>query len=377
MMYQKIIVHPQQIALLYREQQLKEILPAGVHIRWGYAIHVEHLPAKGALKHDLEMYIRQNPEWLSAFFHVIDVPNAHVALRYQNDQLMDILPPLSRQLWFKTADEIRVEYLSIQDSYHLPQQLVSILKQPALRNALNMHQGVLEVSVPDQHMGLIFEKNQLIEKINSGYVALWTFKYDLKVRLIDMRIHATEIVGQEMLSRDKVTLRVNLIANWQYHDPELALRQVEQPEQYLYRELQFALREIIGTHTLDELLEKRVLMNHEIAEVMHQKLSALGLTLHNIGIRDIILPGEIRQILNQVVEAEKAAQANNIRRREETAATRSLLNTAKVMENNPIALRLKELETLEGITKNIDRLSVYSGLDGVLNGLLPQNPAIK
>lgn len=59
-----------------------------------------------------------------------------------------------------------------------------------------------------------------------------------------------------------------------------------------------------------------------------------------------------------------------IRRREETAATRSLLNTAKVMEDNPIALRMKELETLEKVTEKIDKISVYGGLDGVLKDLV-------
>ncbi|HBU9227005.1 slipin family protein, partial [Escherichia coli] len=68
--------------------------------------------------------------------------------------------------------------------------------------------------------------------------------------------------------------------------------------------------------------------------------------------------------------AEKSAQANVIRRREETAATRSLLNTAKVMENNPVALRLKELETLERVAERIDNISVFGGLDQVLHGLV-------
>lgn len=78
----------------------------------------------------------------------------------------------------------------------------------------------------------------------------------------------------------------------------------------------------------------------------------------------------MKALLAQVVEAEKAAQANVIRRREETSATRSLLNTAKVMEENPTALRLKELETLERVAERIDRISVFGGLDQVLNGLV-------
>jgi len=84
----------------------------------------------------------------------------------------------------------------------------------------------------------------------------------------------------------------------------------------------------------------------------------------------IILPGDMRNILGKVVEAKKSAQANAIRRREETTATRSLLNTAKVMEDNPTALRLKGLETLEKVTDKIGTISVYGGLDSVLDGLV-------
>ena len=100
------------------------------------------------------------------------------------------------------------------------------------------------------------------------------------------------------------------------------------------------------------------------------KLTAYGIELDGAGVKDIVLPGEMKTILAQVVEAEKSAQANVIRRREETAATRSLLNTAKVMEGNPIALRMKELETLERVAERIDKISVFGGLDQVLNGLV-------
>ncbi|MDJ0852098.1 MAG: slipin family protein, partial [Myxococcota bacterium] len=77
-----------------------------------------------------------------------------------------------------------------------------------------------------------------------------------------------------------------------------------------------------------------------------------------------------KTILNQVVEAEKAAQANLIRRREETAATRSLHNTAKMLERSPVLLRLKELEALEKVTERIGHMTVYGGLDGVLQELV-------
>jgi hypothetical protein len=81
----------------------------------------------------------------------------------------------------------------------------------------------------------------------------------------------------------------------------------------------------------------------------------------------------MKDILNQVVQAEKAAQANIIKRREETAATRSLLNTARLMGDNPILLRLKELEALEKVTEKIDKLTVFGGLDGVMKDMVKIN----
>ena len=93
-----------------------------------------------------------------------------------------------------------------------------------------------------------------------------------------------------------------------------------------------------------------------------------------IGVKDVILPGDVRDLLNKVVEAERTAKANLIRRQEETAATRSLLNTARLMEDNPLLLRLKELEALEKLVEKVGRIDLHAGsgaggLDALLQGL--------
>ena len=75
----------------------------------------------------------------------------------------------------------------------------------------------------------------------------------------------------------------------------------------------------------------------------------------------MILPGDVRELLNKVVEAERTAKANLIRRQEETAATRSLLNTARLMEDNPLLLRLKELEALEKLVEKVGRIDLHTG----------------
>ena len=91
---------------------------------------------------------------------------------------------------------------------------------------------------------------------------------------------------------------------------------------------------------------------------IRNKASELGVEISNCGVRDIILPGDIKDIMNQVLVAQKKAQANVIMRREETASTRSLLNTAKLMEDNDMLFKLKEMEYVEKIAEKIGEITV-------------------
>ncbi len=192
----------------------------------------------------------------------------------------------------------------------------------------------------------------------------------MQVELVDTRLQTMEVGGQEILSRDKVGLRLNLAATWRYTDVLRAFASLNKPVEHLYRELQFGLRAAVGTRSVDELLDNKQIIDEVVSAHVARKLDGFGIEVGAVGVKDIVLPGEMKTILAQVVEAQKSAEANVIRRREETAATRSLLNTAKVMEDNPTALRLKELETLERVAERIDRISVFGGLDEVLNGLV-------
>jgi hypothetical protein len=90
----------------------------------------------------------------------------------------------------------------------------------------------------------------------------------------------------------------------------------------------------------------------------------LGLSIVSVGVRDIILPGEMKDLMNKVTEAKKAAEANLIVRREETAAMRSQANTAKVLADNPTLMRLRELEVLEKVATS-GKLSVVLGEKGL------------
>ena len=317
-------------------------------------------------------YLRQNdPTEADRLFACMELNEDEVGLRYENDILVEVLPPAARRFYWRGLLVQRLEKLDLRAGAALPADMVKRLLHPSLRACpvLGLN-GVLIVQVPAAHVGLLRIDGVQQPLLPPGVTAYWRFNRELQAELVDMRWQTMEVSGQEILTRDKVGLRLNLVATWRFDDVNAAFTRLAKPAEHLYRELQLGLRAAVGMRNLDELLENKRLIDEVVGEHVARKLAGFGLEIGGIGVKDIVLPGEMKAILAQVVEAGKAAEANVIRRREETAATRSLLNTAKVMEDNPVALRLKELETLERIAERIDRISVFGGLDQVLNGLV-------
>jgi regulator of protease activity HflC (stomatin/prohibitin superfamily) len=144
----------------------------------------------------------------------------------------------------------------------------------------------------------------------------------VKIELVERRVQAMEVSGQDILTRDKVSLRVNLTALWQMEDIVRARGALQNFAEFVYKELQFSLREAIGGRTLDELLGAKGELDREIHASARGRIEKHGIQLASVGVKDVILPGEMKDILNRVVEAEKVARANLIKRRVETAATR-------------------------------------------------------
>ena len=99
-------------------------------------------------------------------------------------------------------------------------------------------------------------------------------------------------------------------------------------------------------------------------EILRERAKALGLKIVSVGVRDVILPGDMKDLMNKVTEAKKAAEANLIARREETAAMRSQANTAKLLEGSPTLMRLRELEVLEKVATS-GKLNVVLGEKGL------------
>jgi len=364
----RLAVAQYERALVFRERSLDRVLTPGVYWLWDplkrlavsvYDVNIPELALPRA-----DVLVAESRALLEPVVEIVELTDRQVGLVYKNERLSGVLAPGTRQLYWRGPVKVRVEVRDIGTEYALDADTARVLKRVGWSDMINT------VEVPDTSVGLLIAEGELREVLKQGLSAYWKYQRNLRAELVDLRLQTMEVAGQEILTRDKVSLRVNLTALWQVTDAVKARATVSNFVDYVYKELQFALREAVGTRTLDELLTDKGAIDREVA-ASAGRLEASGLAVRSVGVKDIILPGEMKTILNQVVEAEKVAQANLIRRREETAATRSLLNTARLMEENPTLLRLKELETLEKVTEKVGSLTVYDGLEGVLKNMVP------
>ena len=361
--------------LLFKNQQFESVLAAGQHSFWDWKLEYEVHQVRVA---DASM-ASVGEEWL----HLIDLhPDAfaphvqawvtgedEVGLVYQEGVLKDIKAPAQRGAYWKTQRDIEVRKVDISEDFKLDKKLARLVtsrRDTQLRDAV-MH-AISLVTVAEGHTAFLEVDGETVSALKQGVHVWWKFNRDIKVKPMDLRLQNMEVNGQEILTKDKVSLRVNLSATWQVLDAAKVKAELADHHDFLYRELQLALRTVVSTQTLDELLADKNLLNQQVKSIVQASIDGYGLDLKTVGARDIVLPGEMKDILTEVVSAQKEAEANLIRRREETQATRSLHNTAKLMEGNPTLLRLKELEVLQNITENIHELKIYGGLDGLMNG---------
>jgi regulator of protease activity HflC (stomatin/prohibitin superfamily) len=373
--FRKVIVHKNERGFLFKEGDFIKALEPGIHRYFDPfgKIKVElYNLSTPEFSHPLtDFLLKTQPQVIAEYFTVVTLNAQQVALIYKNGQLADILPPNTRALYWQGVVEIVSEIFDISANYTIAWEKATLLIHTKNSYLLQrVQQAIYYKEVSQYQMGVLYVNGQCLTTLSPGLHAYWHFNRSLNITVWEMRLQELEVAGQEILTKDKVNLRLNLAANYLLKDVLLAISTTDNPKLYLYKELQFGLRAAVGTRTLDELLENKDAIDEMVSTHVKGKMAAIGIEVQSVGVKDIILPGEMKAILSKVVEAEKMAQANLIKRREETAATRSLLNTAKVMEDNPTALRLKELEMLEKVTEKIGNISVYGGLDGLLKELV-------
>ena len=295
---------------------------------------------------------------------VIQTSANEIAVLIRDGQLYDAVLPDQKRIIWNDAGPWEIETISLSDDTFISNELIKRDAFKRLATSLHVY------DVQEGQVGLFYVDGAFDRLLEPGAYGFWKTGRKPSLKIVDVRHQSLDVSGQEVLTKDRVTIRVNIAADYQVNDPVKAVKQVKDFEDTLYRALQYAFRKTLGALTLDQILEKKVSVDKEAADKVRLEMAEIGITVKEISLKDVILPGEMRDILNRVVAAEKEAEANVIRRREETNATRSLLNTAKVMADNPVMLRLKELEALTEISNKVERLTVHNGTDGLMNDLI-------
>lgn len=356
--YFKIVqVDSGSLGLLYIDGVFERRLEPGRHVLFetGHALRVDIArPFEPVPAPDREALMR------SADLHDVQISDHERGLVFAGDVFRRFLGPGTYLFLKPSQPALRVERVDIREPAVKHPQLKALVRAPDAA----AHLGTFAVT--QGQTGLLFIDGVLVGRLGPGMHSYWIGLHTIAVRTLDLREQGTEIQGQELLTADKVSLRLNLSVRYRIADIDKAVLGHADHDAALHRCLQLALREAVQRLTLDELLSRKEDIGVTIVELAKEGAAALGVEIGSAGLRDVILPGEMRQILNKVVEAERKAQANLITRREETAATRSLLNTARLLDENPTLMRLKELEHAERIAEKIAHLSVVGGIDALL-----------
>ena len=350
----KIIINENERGFLFKNGVYKRLLQPGKHIirnvfgetyaRVNVAKPIEVANA------DIAVLLRDKA--FAESVSRVDVPDGFIAIHMEDNRIAETLRPGTHCFWncyrehsFKLIDISKAEITDLS-----PEQLMAVQR--------NLYS---KIEVPEGETGLLFFDGRFERKLESGSYYFWNNMQKITCQTVDLRAQQLDIAGQEILTADKVSLRINFVCTYKITDAVKIVGEIKDYKAQIYTLTQLALREYVGRFRFDELLEQKDSIAAFVLKQLQAKQGALFVEFSDAGLKDIILPGEIRDIMNTVLVAEKNAQANVIARREEVASTRSLLNTAKLMEENSTLYKLKELEYLERICERVGNISVGGG----------------
>ena len=356
----RVRINEGKVGLVFKNGDYQKVLTRGTHwLYFNQNIYVFDLAKEFITELSMEILLKDTA--LAEMIETVAVKDNELVLVYENNNFKKVLQAGRYFYWkgfvnrvFQTVDTSKI-YITEK-----------IDKALFSNYELNKYIRLFEVATYEK--ALLLVDDVYAKTLTGGTYRFWRNDTTIKIAKVDMRQLQLEIAGQELLTKDKANVRINFYTQYKVTDIDKALLGNKDYEKQLYILMQLALRTYVGGYTLDELLEKKENIATAVFEEVANKTNQLGVTVLNCGIRDVILTGDMKEIMNQVLIAQKKAQANIITRREETASTRSLLNTAKLMEDNEMLFKLKEMEYVEKIADKIGDITV-SGNGNVVKQL--------
>ncbi len=357
--FKRYKIRTYEAGLLFRDGEFRGILNAGK--RWFFdpfwKVEVDVVSKRSPwLVHEkLDLIVKSGV--LKDRAVVLDLKDHERALVWVEGRFSHVLPAGLYAYWLDQKS-VRVEIVDAR-TVRFEHDDLKVISRSAMASQ------VLDIcKVERDSVGVLFVNGRYVETLTSGLYAFWKGQAEAKIIEVDLRETMVDVSGQDMMTADKVTLRLNAVVTYKVVDARKAVSQTDDVRQALYRETQLVLRSVIGARELDAFLQEKDAVSTEVEESARRRAGELGLEIASVGIRDVILPGDMKDLMNKVTEAKKAAEANLISRREETAAIRSQANTAKLLADNPALMRMRELEVLEKVAAS-GNLNVILGEKGL------------
>ena len=217
----------------------------------------------------------------------------------------------------------------------------------------------------DYQHALLYKNGVFSKTLSAGSYWLWTPR-DV-ITFVDNRRATITLSGQEIITADNVGIKLSIFLSYQVVDAVKALNKTQGWYQDLYACVQLAVRDVLSSMKVDEILQARSPLGDRLLELVKPQAEQIGVQLLMVQIKDVILPAEIRKIFGDVLRAQKEGQASLERARGEHAALRSLANAARLLDGNPALMNLRVLQALSGQGGNVPPTVVL----GVPQGLLP------
>lgn len=357
----KVIINENQRGFLFKNGKFIKLLGAGKYYIFGdKEIEVVSLDEPlSSEKCSLDMLCAN--EEIAGQVSVVEVADQQLALHFVNGKFFSALVRGKYAFWTVVdRHEYKIVDISTPEiGKDVPEYVIE--KLPS-----GMY---MRVDVAEYERARLHYNQKLVRVLEPGTYYFWRNNIHVEVGKVDTRLTQLNISGQELITQDKVAVRINFTCNYRITDYVKIFTEIDNYLLQMHVAAQLALREYVSRYKLDEILLAKEELAQYVLERLKAKESELFVEITDAGVKDIILPGEIRAIMNSVLVAEKQAQANVITRREEVASTRSLLNTAKLMEENKTLYKLKELEYVEKICANVGNINL-NGNGDVLSQLL-------
>ncbi len=349
----KVIIDGKEKGILYKNGKFVRILDTGKYNVFGdsnielVSVFQAFVPESCTI--DAVMATEEGREKLM----LVEVADNEICMHYLNGNFREIFTAGRYGFWKEGGDhefrKINVDNPDI--TYALTAAVIDKIPSKLYT----------EISVGSHETARLYFDNKYMGMLEPGKYYFWKGNISVTAEYEDMRTRQLAVSGQEILTADKVALRINFTMFYKVTDARRIADVAQNLNEYLYNLCQLTLREYISRYKTDEILENRDKICDEVLNALHEKTARSYIDITSAGIKDIILPGEISAIMNSVLLAEKTAQANVITRREEVASTRSLLNTAKLMDENTTLRKLKELEYIERICEHVSEINVNGG----------------